>query len=80
MSSRVHSASGAAVFCLDEKTAIQALDGLDPVLPLSPSCAERHGFEYYSTLSPYAALDTATGMALGPANVNGIILGRRAVH
>ncbi len=26
----------AAVFCVDEKTAIQALDRLDPVLPFSP--------------------------------------------
>lgn len=26
----------AAVFCVDEKTAIQALDRLDPLLPLSP--------------------------------------------
>jgi transposase len=34
----------AAVFCVDEKTAIQALDRLDPVLPLSPGRAERHGF------------------------------------
>jgi transposase len=57
----------AAVFCLDEKTAIQALDRLDPVLPLSPGRAERHGFEYYrhGTLSLYAALDTATGAVLG---------------
>jgi len=49
----------AAVFCVDEKTAIQALDRLDPVLPLSPGRAERHGFEYYrhGTLSLYAALD-----------------------
>ena len=37
----------AAVFCVDEKTAIQALDRLDPVLPLSRGRAERHGFEYY---------------------------------
>jgi len=37
----------AAVFCVDEKTAIQALDRLDPILPLSPGRAERHGFEYY---------------------------------
>jgi len=36
----------AAVFCVDEKSAIQALDRLDPVLPLSPGRAERHGFEY----------------------------------
>jgi transposase len=57
----------AAVFCVDEKTAIQALDRLDPVLPLSPGRAERHGFEYYrhGTLSLYAALDTATGEVLG---------------
>src|SRR6202165_1825072 len=57
----------AAVFCIDEKTAIQALDRLDPVLPLSPGRAERHGFEYYrhGTLSLYAALDTATGRVHG---------------
>jgi hypothetical protein len=36
----------AAVFCVDEKTAIQALDRLDPVLPLSPGRLERHNFEY----------------------------------
>src|SRR6202035_5537269 len=42
----------AAVFCVDEKTAIQALDRLDPVLPLSPGRAERHGFEYYRHATP----------------------------
>lgn len=57
----------AAVFCVDEKTAIQALDRLDPVLPLSPGRLERHGFEYYrhGTLSLYAALNTKTGQVLG---------------
>jgi transposase len=57
----------AAVFCVDEKTAVQALDRLDPVLPLSPGRAERHGFEYYrhGTLSLYAALNTATGKVWG---------------
>jgi len=57
----------AAVFCVDEKTAIQALDRLDPVLPLSPGRAERHGFEYFrhGTLSLYAALNTKTGEVLG---------------
>lgn len=56
-----------AVFCVDEKTAIQALDRLDPVLPLSPGRAEKHGFEYYrhGTLSLYAALDVSTGQVLG---------------
>ena len=59
--------SRAAVFCVDEKTAIQALDRLDPVLPLSPGRAERHGFEYYrhGTLSLYAAFNTKTGGVLG---------------
>jgi transposase len=57
----------AAVFCVDEKTAIQALDRLDPVPPLSPGRAERHGFEYYrhGTLYLYAALETATGRVHG---------------
>jgi transposase len=57
----------AAVFAADEKTAIQALDRLDPVLPLSPGRAERHGFEYYrhGTLSLYAAMNTKTGEIIG---------------
>ncbi|MGH7486592.1 MAG: IS630 family transposase [bacterium] len=57
----------AAVFCVDEKTAIQALDRLDPVLPLSPGRVERHGFEYFrhGTLSLYAALNTRTGEVIG---------------
>jgi len=57
----------AAVFCVDEKTAIQALDRRDPVLPLSPGRAERHGFEYYrhGTLSLYAALNVKTGTVAG---------------
>jgi transposase len=57
----------AAVFCVDEKSAIQALDRLDPVLPLSPGRAERHGFEYYrhGTLSLYAALNIQSGEVLG---------------
>jgi len=63
----LHPPQRAAVFCLDEKTAIQALDRLDPVLPLSPGRAERHGFEYYrhGTLSLYAALDVKTGKVEG---------------
>jgi len=63
----LHPPQHAAVFCVDEKTAIQALDRLDPVLPLSPGRAERHGFEYYrhGTLSLYAALNTRDGQVLG---------------
>ena len=46
---------------------LQALDRLDPVLPLSPGRLERHGFEYYrhGTLSLYAAFNTRTGEVLG---------------
>jgi transposase len=57
----------AAVFCVDEKTAIQALDRKDRMLPLAPGRAESHGFEYKrnGTLSLFAALNTATGEVLG---------------
>jgi len=57
----------AVVFCVDEKTAIQALDRTVPILPLSPGRAERHGFEYvrHGTLSLYAALNVHTGRVLG---------------
>ena len=63
----LHPPQHAAVFCVDEKTALQALDRLDPVLPLSPGRAERHGFEYFrhGTLSLYAAFNTKTGEVLG---------------
>lgn len=57
----------AAVFCVDEKTAIQALDRKDRMLPLSPGRAQSHGFEYKrnGTLSLFAALNTTTGQVLG---------------
>lgn len=57
----------AVVFCVDEKTTIQALDRREPVLPLSPGRAERHGFEYvrHGTLSLYAALNVGTGEVEG---------------
>ena len=59
--------TNAALFCVDEKTAIQALDRKDRMLPLSPGRAESHGFEYKrnGTLSLFAALNTATGEVLG---------------
>ena len=40
----------AAMFCVDEKTAIQALDRLDPVLPLSLGRLERHGLNIDATV------------------------------
>lgn len=64
--------TNAVVFSVDEKSHIQALDRLDPVLPLSPGRAERHGFEYKrnGTLSLFAALNVGTG------HVNGMTAAR----
>ncbi len=55
------------MFCVDEKSAIQALDRKDCRLPLSPGRAERHGFEYHrhGTLSLFAALNPKTGSVIG---------------
>src|SRR3954470_23857321 len=39
----------AAAFAVDEKTVIQALDRLDPRLPLPPGRAERHGLSISAT-------------------------------
>jgi hypothetical protein len=57
----------AAVFCVDEETAIQALDRKDPVLPHSLGRGERHGFQNFrhGTLSLYAAFDDKTSEVLG---------------
>lgn len=63
----LHPPQHAAVFCVDQKTAIQALDRNDPVLPLSRGRAEKHGFEHFrhGTLPLYAAFNTKTGEVLG---------------
>ena len=63
----LHPPPHAAVFCVDEQPAIQALDRKDPVWPLSPGRAERHGFEYYrhGTLSLHVAFKPQTGEVLG---------------
>ena len=57
----------AAIFCVDEKMHIQALDRNDPVLPFFPGRLERPSFEYYShgAFSLYAAFNTRTGEVLG---------------
>jgi hypothetical protein len=58
----------AAVFCVDEKSAIQGLDRLDRRLPLSPGRAEKHGFEYHrhgTTLAVRGA-ESADRRGLGP--------------
>ena len=56
----------AVVFCVDEKTRIQALDRTAPILPLMPGVPERrtHDYRRYGTTNPSAAADTATGKVI----------------
>jgi len=53
----------AAVFCVDEKTCIQALERTQPLLPLRPGQVERrsHDYERHGALDLFAALEVATG-------------------
>ena len=57
----------ALVFCVDEKSQIQALERSQPVLPMRQGQAERQTHDYYrhGTVSLFAALDIATGEVLG---------------
>ena len=52
-----------AVFCIDEKTAMQGLDRSQPALPLRPGQVERRAVEYvrHGTVSLFAALEVPTG-------------------
>lgn len=55
------------VLCVDEKSQIQALDRMQPLLPLRPGQAERrtHDYKRYGTTSLFAALNYATGEVIG---------------
>jgi len=57
----------ALVLCVDEKTAIQALDRTQPTLPLRPGQVERRSFEYKrnGTTSLFAALAVHQGDVVG---------------
>ena len=57
----------AAVFCVDEKAQMQALDRSQPLLPLRPGQVERrtHDYQRHGTTSLFAALDVKTGKVLG---------------
>ncbi len=56
----------AVVFCVDEKSQIQALERSQPLLPLEPGRPERRSHDYFrhGTLSLFAALDIKTGQVL----------------
>jgi len=55
------------VFCVDEKSQIQALQRSQPILPLKPGSPERHTHDYYrhGTTTLFAALDVISGKIYG---------------
>src|SRR6202045_4883577 len=57
----------ALVFCLDEKSQIQALDRTQPLLPLQPGQVERrtHDYQRHGTTSLFAALELKTCRVIG---------------
>jgi len=57
----------ALVYCVDEKSQIQALERSQPVLPMRPGQVERRSHDYYrhGTTTLFAALDVATGKVIG---------------
>ena len=58
--------ANAAVFSVDEKPQIQALERTAPVLPMMPGVPERRSFDYdrHGTIDLFAALNTATGKVI----------------
>lgn len=57
----------AVVFCVDEKSQIQALDRTQPLLPMRPGQAERrtHDYKRHGTTSLFAALELKTSRVIG---------------
>src|SRR5215510_13622993 len=57
----------ALVFCVDEKSQIQALDRTQPMLPMRPGQLERrtHDYKRHGTTSLFAALDLKSGRVIG---------------
>jgi transposase len=55
------------VFCVDEKSQIQALERSSPILPLRPGIPERQTHDYYrhGTTTLFAALDVVSGQVIG---------------
>jgi hypothetical protein len=57
----------AVVFCVDEKSRIQALDRSQPFLPVGSGRPQRRASDYFGhgTLSLFAALEVKTGRVIG---------------
>ena len=58
----MHPPTHAVVFCVDEKSQIQALDRTQPVLPMRPGQIERrtHDYRRHGTTTLFAALNVKT--------------------
>ena len=58
----LHPPTHAAVFCVDEKPQIQALDRTQPLLPMQPGQIERrtHDYKRHGTTTLFAALNAKT--------------------
>ena len=56
----------AALFCVDEKSQIQALDRSQPLLPMRPGQVERrtHDYKRHGTTTLFAALNVATSKVI----------------
>jgi hypothetical protein len=57
----------AIVLCVDEKSQAQALERMQPILPLRPGLPERQTHDYirHGTTSLFAAYDAASGKVIG---------------
>lgn len=58
--------TNSVVFCVDEKSQIQALERTQPLLPMRPGQLERRTYDYarHGTTTLFAALNVATGEVL----------------
>ena len=58
------------VYCVDEKSQIQALERTQPILPMGPGIPERQTHDYYrhGTTTLFAALNVASGKVIGKCN------------
>ena len=63
----LHPPERAVVLCVDEKAQIQALDRMQPVLPMRPGLPERRTHDYcrHGTTALFAALNVATAEVVG---------------
>ena len=56
----------AVVLCVDEKSQVQALNRMQPILPLAPGVPARqsHDYERHGVTTLFEALDVASGVAI----------------